>query len=104
MLQNECNHQEGYQEEYDKIDMNFLKEMLGLKNNDETDHRNHDKSKKDIKPDNVLLNTSKVYDFDEPSSKVSNIFPIAFCPWNLVMLFQSKCSSKLFSAIEQSRL
>lgn len=88
MLQDECDLQDGDEEQYDTIDMNIVKQMIGLKINDETNHRNDDKSKEDTKPDNVLLNTNKVYDFNEPSSKVSTIFPnCIFFLWISIKMF-----------------
>lgn len=71
MLQDECDVEDAQDEEFDALDMNIVKQMIGLKIN-ENDRENEDGNSSEEETDskNVLVATSKVYDFERPSSKV----------------------------------
>lgn len=76
MLQDECELEDCEEDEIDSVDMNIVKQMVGLRINegkegDPNDSANSSSSAKATKPTNVLLKTNMVYDFRTPSSKVS---------------------------------
>lgn len=75
MLQDECDLEDCEEEEYDSVDMNIVKQMIGLKINDDgREQRSHDSSDEETKSGNILLSSNKIYDFKQPSSKVTVAF------------------------------
>lgn len=74
MLQDECDLEDDGEEEYDSLDMNIVKQMIGLKINEGEDQRNNNSSSdEEGNSNNILIKTNKIYDFTHPSSKVSQI-------------------------------
>lgn len=71
MLQDECDLDDDEEEEYDSVDMNIVKQMIGLKINDGENQNQHNRSEEEVKSSNILLSTNRMYDFKQPSSKVS---------------------------------
>lgn len=78
MLHDEC--ESGSDEddaEYDQMDMNIVKQLIGLKINDgnEANVSSGGTTSNGLatKLNDILCNSNKVYDFKEPSSKVSNL-------------------------------
>lgn len=72
MLQDECDLDDCDEEEYDSTDMNIVKQMIGLKINEDgrESNRQNSSSFDEVKPNNILLSSNKIYDFKQPSSKV----------------------------------
>lgn len=72
MLMDECDLDDDDEEEYDSADMNIVKQMIGLKINEDGRERNgqNSNSDDDVKSNNILSSANKMYDFKQPSSKV----------------------------------
>lgn len=79
MLQDECDMEEIGNEDADTMDMNIVKQMIGLKINDGDNEQDRNSSSDSDAPArvNILSTSNKIYDFKNPSSKVINI------PFNL---------------------
>lgn len=78
MLQDECDMSDYEDEECDTVDMNIVKQMIGLKINEGDSERerqrDQDSSSEDEKRSvNILSSSNKIYDFKNPSSKVTII-------------------------------
>lgn len=70
MLQDECDLEDCEDEEDDSVDMNIVKQMIGLKINKEDDEEADNSSDDETKPTSILSSNNKMYDFKQPSSKV----------------------------------
>lgn len=78
MLQDECELEDYDDEDSHSLDMNIVKQMIGLKINEGDNERDDNGSEEDEPRSNHILSTSnKIYDFKHPSSKV-NTFLISF--------------------------
>lgn len=81
MLQDECEMEELAEEDADTMDMNIVKQMIGLKINvgDSEQDRNSSSDDSDTPAAraNILCASNKVYDFKQKSSKVSSY--ASFC-------------------------
>lgn len=78
MLQDECDLEDCEEEEIDEVDMNIVKQMVGLRINEGDKEEEDDEGSSTSKSKNVLLKTNNVYNFTQPSSKVSSIKLNAF--------------------------
>lgn len=79
MLQDECDMDAMDDEDSggDTLDMNIVKQMIGLKINDgdgEKDGNSLSDSVGTTNSANILCSSNKIYDFKTPSSKVRNAF------------------------------
>lgn len=74
MLQDECEMEDVEDEDVDSMDMNIVKQMIGLKINEGDNARGGTSSDNDDErcSNNVLSSTNKIYDFKNPSSKVAS--------------------------------
>lgn len=72
MLQDECDMEDLAEEDADTLDMNIVKQMIGLKINDCDSERDRNSSSESDAPArvNILSASNKIYDFKHPSSKV----------------------------------
>lgn len=72
MLQDECDMEDMAEEDADTMDMNIVKQMIGLKINDGDGEQGGNSSSDSDAPAraNILCASNKMYDFKQPSSKV----------------------------------
>lgn len=72
MLEDECDMEELAEGDADTMDMNIVKQMIGLKINDGDSEQNRNSSSESDAPAraNILCASNKIYDFKQPSSKV----------------------------------
>lgn len=73
MLQDECEMEDVDDEDVDSMDMNIVKQMIGLKINEGDNGRRggHSESDHESRSNNVLSTSNQIYDFKNPSSKVT---------------------------------
>lgn len=76
MLQDECDMDDYDEQDADTLDMNIVKQMIGLKiNEDDKEKEGNSSSASDAPASaNILCASNKIYDFKNPSSKVCLLF------------------------------
>lgn len=89
----ECDLENCDEEDFGSIEMNMVKQMIGLKisENDKEGHMN--KSGEAAKGNNVLLNTNQIFDFKHPSTKVKINF---LSQTKKKYLFKTKLTERVF--------
>lgn len=81
MLQDECDMDEINDEEgADTLDMNIVKQMIGLKINDGDSDKDRNSSTESDAPksSNILCTSNRIFDYKNPSSKVRTLISICF--------------------------
>lgn len=91
MLQDECEMEDLAEEDADTLDMNIVKQMIGLKINDGDSERDRNSSSDSDAPAraNILSASNKIYDLKYPSSKVRVHFQCQKQKFHLDFVFVS---------------